>query len=193
MATRVPIIEQSLRKILHNLKSRCYDERNPMYKDYGSMGIIVCENWLANADSFIEYAVSLGYKIGERVTRVNKGGHYIPGNIRIAKPQELAKGRRNVYLLKVIYADGTTQEESAYRWSKIVGVGKGRFMQSAATSIENLTDALEYRGLDVFSIEPTGNRWKTARDTIVKYEYNRRPMFPKMNLSNENLLTELLE
>ena len=193
MCKRVPKNRQQLRSIWRDIKRRCYNERDTMFKDYGGKKITVCKEWQENPDSFIDYALSLGYEVGNRLIRINKTGNYEPGNIKFVKPSEQAKSRRNVYLLKVTFADGTVQEESARRWSTIVGVGKERFMQSSKTSTKNLWDALEYRGFEVHSVEPTGNRWKTARDTIVKYEYNRRPMFPKMNLSNENLLTELLE
>ena len=193
MRKRVPENRLQLRSIWRDMKRRCYNERDTMFKDYGGKKITVCKEWQENPDSFIDYALSLGYEVGNRLIRINKTGNYEPGNIKFVKPSEQAKSRRNVYLLKVTFADGTVQEESARRWSTIVGVGKERFMQSSKTSIENLTEALEYMGFDVSFIESIGERWKTARDTIVKYEYNRRPMFPKPKLSNENLLTEILE
>jgi len=152
-----------------------------MFKDYGVKGVTVCQEWLDNPKSFIAYALSLGFEVGDSVVRIKKGkgSHYEPGNIKCVKPQDIGKNRQDVRLLKVTFADGTELVEPAYRWSEIIGggVGKGRFMHSAETSCDNLERALRLTGHIVQSVEAIGEPWERAKDFIMRL-YNRRPLFP---------------
>ena len=51
--------------ILQNMISRCYDDTNPAYKDYGQNNVTVCDEWLNKENGytkFKEWALSNGYQ-----------------------------------------------------------------------------------------------------------------------------------
>ncbi len=76
-----------------NAKDRCFNPRNPDYKDYGGRGIQMCEEWRNNYRAFLD---EIGRKpVSEFVIdRINNEGHYEPGNVRWATPQESRLNQR---------------------------------------------------------------------------------------------------
>jgi len=77
------------------IKSRCYNENNPAYNNYGGRGIKVCDRWLESFENF--------YKdVGDRPTAKhsldrypNVNGDYEPNNVRWATEQQQQGNRRN--------------------------------------------------------------------------------------------------
>lgn len=57
---------------------RCYDSKDPAFKNYGARGITVCDTWFV----FKNYATDMGLPPSEFATveRVNNDGNYEPGN-----------------------------------------------------------------------------------------------------------------
>lgn len=51
-----------LARKLHIMKTRCYNPNYPLFKDYGGRGITICEEWLHDTYSFINWAKTHGYK-----------------------------------------------------------------------------------------------------------------------------------
>lgn len=77
------ITEHSLYHTWENMKGRCYNKNNPRYKRYGGKGVRVCDEW---KDDFLEYAcyiITLGWKKGLQVDRIDNDGDYEPSNVRI--------------------------------------------------------------------------------------------------------------
>jgi len=71
-----------LYQIWKNMKQRCYNNNNPRYKDYGSRGIKICEEWLNNFKLFQEWSISNGYNEYLTIDRKNNDGNYEPNNCR---------------------------------------------------------------------------------------------------------------
>lgn len=81
-----------------NMKTRCFNSRNPKYKDYGGRGITICKEWL-EFKNFHEWALSHGYKEGLTLDRIDVNGNYEPSNCRWITAAEQAKNKRTCRLI----------------------------------------------------------------------------------------------
>lgn len=46
-----------LYRIYNAMKTRCYNEHSPTYKNYGGRGITICEEWKNNFKAFHDWGV----------------------------------------------------------------------------------------------------------------------------------------
>ena len=93
-----------------NIKSRCRNKKSISYKNYGAIGVKMCDRWYYSFDNFIN-------DMGERPSMIhsvdrypNKKGNYEPGNCRWATPDEQARNTKsNVWLecngIKMVQSD----------------------------------------------------------------------------------------
>lgn len=79
-----------------NLESRCYNPKNPGYKNYGGRGIKVWEEWKNSFQSFFEYVKTLPRygETGMSLDRIDNDKGYCPGNLRWATAKEQCNNRR---------------------------------------------------------------------------------------------------
>lgn len=82
----------------YSMINKCNNPTNNQYKDYGDIGIIVCERWLESFETFLE-------DVGKRPTdkhildRIDKIGDFEPNNCKWATRKERANNRRyNKYI-----------------------------------------------------------------------------------------------
>lgn len=68
--------------IWENMKSRCYNENNPRFKNYGAKNIKVCIDWKEKFISFYNWAIQNGYEENLSIDRINNNGDYEPNNCR---------------------------------------------------------------------------------------------------------------
>ena len=66
--------------IFRQMKTRCYNKNNPSYPRYGQKGIKICDEWMNNRRTFVEWALSHGYKEGLTIDRIDPGKGYSPDN-----------------------------------------------------------------------------------------------------------------
>jgi hypothetical protein len=83
-----------LYQVWSDMKRRCYNQNMKQYKDYGGRGISVCRIWRNDSKSFIEWALSNGWKQGLVIDRINNDGNYTPGNCRFVTRKKSAQNRR---------------------------------------------------------------------------------------------------
>lgn len=73
---------------------RCTKPYHKSYRLYGGRGIKVCEEWLHDPNSFIEWALSHGYQEGLTLDRIDVNGSYCPLNCRWSTVKQQARNRR---------------------------------------------------------------------------------------------------
>lgn len=86
---------ERLYSIWTNMKTRCYNEDSPSYRDYGARGIAVCEEWRNDFGAFCNWALSNGYDDKLTLDRKENDKGYSPDNCRWATKKEQCANRRN--------------------------------------------------------------------------------------------------
>ena len=82
-----------------SMKHRCLNPNNDNYLNYGSRGITICDEWLADFMNFYNWSMSNGYKEGLSIDRIDVNGNYEPSNCRWITPKEQSRNtRRNHYI-----------------------------------------------------------------------------------------------
>lgn len=97
-------------KIWTAMKSRCYNQNDHHYKNYGGRGIGVCDRWRY---SFVNFFQDVGeIREGYSIDRINNDGNYEPGNVRWATPSEqMSNTRTNRYV--TLYGERMNTSQAA--------------------------------------------------------------------------------
>lgn len=101
-AIRYGVSDGVIKKIRTSYKamlSRCFNSYNANYMNYGGRGITVCDEWVRDKESFIEWSLENGFEEGKSIDRIDVNGNYEPTNCRWSTREEQARNtRRNVYI-----------------------------------------------------------------------------------------------
>lgn len=83
--------------IWHGMKTRCYNDKDPHFKNYGARGIKVCARW---RDSFEEFYRDMGPRPAPYLTieRKNNDRGYYKANCVWATMSQQAQNRRNTVM-----------------------------------------------------------------------------------------------
>lgn len=84
-----------LYKVWDTMKYRCYYPTCSAYKYYGERGIEICAAW-HDFKTFLDFALTHGWKKGLTIERINVNGNYCPENCTFIPLNEQSKNRRNV-------------------------------------------------------------------------------------------------
>ena len=85
---------RKLDKVYGNMYRRCYNTSAKDYKYYGARGINICDSWLLNKQSFIDWAMVNGWEETLKIDRIDNDGSYNPTNCRFVTHQEQMLNRR---------------------------------------------------------------------------------------------------
>ncbi|GHV74239.1 hypothetical protein AGMMS49940_15410 [Spirochaetia bacterium] len=77
---------QSLYGRWDNTKERISNPRAPGYCIYGGKGVRICETWEKHFEAYRDYMLDLGYTDDCWIERIDKNGHFEPGNIKLTYP-----------------------------------------------------------------------------------------------------------
>lgn len=58
-----------LQSTWQSMKQRCYNPNHPQYSMYGGKGVMVCQEWLEDSNSFIQWALSHGWEKGKHLDK----------------------------------------------------------------------------------------------------------------------------
>lgn len=82
------------------MKRRCYNTHEKSYKNYGSKGMGICEEWLNDFSSFENWAYNNGYREGLTIERIDVHKGYSPDNCTWIPMKKQARNKTNtVYML----------------------------------------------------------------------------------------------
>ena len=81
----------------HNIKGRCFNTKDPGYKNYGGRGITLWSNWINDPAAFVKYIKALPGSNDPALSLdrfPNNDGNYEPGNLRWATPLQQTHNSR---------------------------------------------------------------------------------------------------
>lgn len=104
-------------RIWSGILNRCYNPNNQKYKNYGALGIIVCEDWRTEYINFYHWAISHGYNDNLTIDRINVKGSYEPSNCRWVDQKKQQNNRNNNHFLTYKGETHTISE-----WAEITGI-----------------------------------------------------------------------
>lgn len=84
-----------LYNIWRDIKARCYNKNSINYKDYGGRGIIMCDEWKNDFQSFYTWSISNGYQDNLQINRIDNNGHYEINNCNWITSLENSNNKRN--------------------------------------------------------------------------------------------------
>lgn len=96
-----------------NMKARCRNPKNSMYKNYGGRGILICDEWAESFEAFMKWANDHNYSDGLSIERINVNGNYEPNNCKWIKPVEQYLNRTDSHMVTAYGRTQTIKEWSA--------------------------------------------------------------------------------
>ena len=96
-----------------SIKYRCYNINSKDYDRYGGRGIVMCDEWVNDFQSFYDWAIANGYTEGLTIERKDVNGNYCPENCCWIPKSEQPKNRRNSHFITYKGETKTLSE-----WSK---------------------------------------------------------------------------
>jgi hypothetical protein len=93
--------KSKLYNVYKHMVSRCYNEKNKIYKHYGGRGIRVCAAWLDNRTNFLDWALSNGYLEGLTLDRIDNDGPYNPENCRWTTKIQQGRNKQNTWMITI--------------------------------------------------------------------------------------------
>ena len=111
--------EKRLVNILTNMKQRCCNPNANHYSDYGERGIQICDEWMNNTRSFVEWSLSHGYRLnsGLSINRIDNNGPYAPWNCEWTDHRTQMNNTRANHLFEIDGIVHTVRE-----WAEISGI-----------------------------------------------------------------------
>ena len=116
---------ERLYQVWNSMIGRCYNKKYDKYKNYGHIGIKVCDEWKRDYMAFRKWAYLNGYDENapfQRCTldRINPHGDYCPENCRWVDFSVQANNKSTT-----IYITYNDETHSLLEWSKLLNINRG--------------------------------------------------------------------
>ena len=111
--------------IYRSMLSRCYNENNVRYNDYGGRGIIVCNEWKNDFSTFLDWSYNNGYDVALTLDRIDNNGKYEPCNCRWTTMKVQSNNRRNNNMY-FAFGEYKTLSQWCDKYGKTYDIVKGR-------------------------------------------------------------------
>ena len=109
-----------LRTRFYGIKTRCYNENFHGFDNYGGRGIKICDEWLNNIESFIEWSINNGFDDGLSIDRIDVNGNYEPSNCRWVDSKVQANNKREFVVKNPNRKPHSRAEEIALNTNKSI-------------------------------------------------------------------------
>jgi hypothetical protein len=108
-----------LYNVYNNMINRCYNKKDKSYTMYGGRGVMVCEEWRNNPNSFYDWAINNGWKDGLQLDKDIKGNsmEYSPLNCIFVTPKENSNKRRSS-----VYVTHNSETKTISEWADFAGI-----------------------------------------------------------------------
>lgn len=88
-----------LYQVYVNMVQRCHNPNCTKFPDYGGRGILVCDEWKQDRDTFFEWALKT-WKQGLTLDRIDNNSGYSPNNCRFTDWETQQNNRRDNVVLE---------------------------------------------------------------------------------------------
>lgn len=144
-----------------NIKSRCYNQNTPAYKNYGARGVELYSDW-HTFENFRNYLLELYPNLydlieqGLHIDRIDNDGNYEPGNIHLVTQKANNSNRRNTH--RIIFQG---KETCLYIWLQERGIT----WSGANTTAKLRSGDISVLGLspDEYSMETKGRYYHITK------------------------------
>jgi hypothetical protein len=117
--TKHNLSKTRLYKTWVNIKQRCFNVKNTSYQNYGTRGIVMCNEWFNDFKKFYDWCMSNGYSDSLTIDRIDNNGNYEPLNCQFItlKQQQLNKSDNHI-----LEYDGISQ--TITQWAETLNISK---------------------------------------------------------------------
>lgn len=111
---------------LHNtwmgMKARCYNKKSASFNNYGGRGISVCDEWINDFVSFMNWSNSNGFNSSLSIDRIDNDGNYEPSNCRWTTRAIQARNTRVLKSTNTSGFRGVTFNKECGMWISQIGI-----------------------------------------------------------------------
>lgn len=110
------------------MKQRCYNPNSVPYPHYGGRGIKICDEWLANPNAFIDWAMQNKFETELTIDRIDNDGPYSPENCRLVDWEEQLRNRKSTRFISI---NGETK--SVREWGQVINLSTTQIYENSAS------------------------------------------------------------